>query len=42
MQKLNDHGITENITVRWREQPNGLMFNKEKENTTLKNTPDDL
>ncbi|XP_053086933.1 C-type mannose receptor 2-like [Pangasianodon hypophthalmus] len=37
-QKLKDHGITENVTVKWREQPDGLVFNKEKENATLENT----
>ncbi|XP_053506833.1 putative C-type lectin domain family 20 member A [Ictalurus furcatus] len=28
-QKLKDHGIAENITVKWREQPDGSVFHKE-------------
>ncbi|KAF4085428.1 hypothetical protein AMELA_G00118770 [Ameiurus melas] len=30
-QKLKDHGMAENITVEWRKQPNGEVFQKEKE-----------
>ncbi|XP_046701694.1 C-type mannose receptor 2-like [Silurus meridionalis] len=31
-QKLKDHGLAENITVKWREQPNGVVFHKKKGN----------
>ncbi|KAK3505546.1 hypothetical protein QTP70_021812, partial [Hemibagrus guttatus] len=30
-QKLKDHGMTENITVKWREESDGRVFHKEKE-----------
>ncbi|KAG7324707.1 hypothetical protein KOW79_011023 [Hemibagrus wyckioides] len=30
-QKLKDHGMAENTTVKWREQPDGEEFYKEKE-----------
>ncbi|XP_053089820.1 C-type mannose receptor 2-like isoform X1 [Pangasianodon hypophthalmus] len=33
-QKLKDHGMAENITVKWREQPDGKVFHKEKNNST--------
>ncbi|XP_058262783.1 C-type mannose receptor 2-like [Hemibagrus wyckioides] len=29
-QKLKDHGMAENSTVKWREQPDGLVFHKQK------------
>ncbi|XP_017320444.1 putative C-type lectin domain family 20 member A [Ictalurus punctatus] len=30
-QELKDHGMAENITVKWREQPDGKVFHKETE-----------
>ncbi|KAF5885323.1 C-type mannose receptor 2-like isoform X1, partial [Clarias magur] len=30
-QKLTDHDLTENVTLNWREQTNGVIFLKEKE-----------
>ncbi|XP_053088247.1 C-type lection lectoxin-Enh3-like [Pangasianodon hypophthalmus] len=33
-QKLKDHGMAENITVKWRKQPDGVVFHKEKGNIT--------
>ncbi|XP_034158431.1 putative C-type lectin domain family 20 member A isoform X2 [Pangasianodon hypophthalmus] len=33
-QKLKDHGMAENITLKWREQPDGKVFHKEIENNT--------
>ncbi|KAG7333628.1 hypothetical protein KOW79_002035 [Hemibagrus wyckioides] len=33
-QKLKDYGMTENITVKWRKQPDGVVFHKEEENIT--------
>ncbi|XP_058235871.1 C-type mannose receptor 2-like isoform X2 [Hemibagrus wyckioides] len=30
-QKVKDHGMTENITVKWREESDGTVFHKEKE-----------
>ncbi|XP_058247335.1 putative C-type lectin domain family 20 member A [Hemibagrus wyckioides] len=32
--KLKDHGMAKNITVKWREQPDGNVFHKEKENNS--------
>ncbi|XP_060794731.1 brevican core protein-like [Neoarius graeffei] len=32
-QKLLDHGMGENTTVKWRTQPDGLVFHKETERT---------
>ncbi|XP_058235820.1 macrophage mannose receptor 1-like isoform X2 [Hemibagrus wyckioides] len=33
-QKLKDYGMNENITVKWRKQPDGVVFHKEEENIT--------
>ncbi|XP_053098304.1 C-type lection lectoxin-Enh3-like [Pangasianodon hypophthalmus] len=33
-QKLKDHGMAENIKVKWREQPDGKVFHKVKENNS--------
>ncbi|XP_053097693.1 C-type lectin-like [Pangasianodon hypophthalmus] len=33
-QKVKDHGMAENITVKWREQPDGKVFNKKTTNNT--------
>ncbi|XP_058247342.1 putative C-type lectin domain family 20 member A [Hemibagrus wyckioides] len=33
-QKLKDHGMAKNITMKWREQPDGNVFHKEKENNS--------
>ncbi|KAI5606714.1 secretory phospholipase A2 receptor-like isoform X1 [Silurus asotus] len=33
-QKLRDHGVAENITVKWIEQPDGVVFHKEKRTYT--------
>ncbi|XP_058261077.1 macrophage mannose receptor 1-like isoform X2 [Hemibagrus wyckioides] len=43
-QKLKDRLNTENITVKWRKQPDGFVFHKEKEekNTTVVNEKCDL
>lgn len=30
-QKVKDHGMTENITVKWREESDGTVFHKDKE-----------
>ncbi|XP_053094488.1 C-type mannose receptor 2-like [Pangasianodon hypophthalmus] len=34
-QKLRDHGMAQNITVKWREQRDGEVFHKEKQNNTM-------
>ncbi|XP_053087880.1 uncharacterized protein LOC117596625 [Pangasianodon hypophthalmus] len=31
-QKVKDQGMAENITVKWRQQPDGVVFHKKKEN----------
>ncbi|XP_058236152.1 putative C-type lectin domain family 20 member A [Hemibagrus wyckioides] len=33
-QKLKDYGMNENIIVKWRKQPDGVVFHKEEENIT--------
>ncbi|MCI4383846.1 hypothetical protein PGIGA_G00031410 [Pangasianodon gigas] len=33
-QKVKNHGMAKNITVKWRKQPDGMVFHKKKENTT--------